>query len=270
MTAQLKALASREQVTLYTVLLAGFQVVLGRHSGQDDFVVGSPFLGRGRPGFEKVVGYFINMVPLRANLAGDPPFGDFLRQVGSTVLDALQHEDYPFSLLIDRLKVKRDPSRTPLVQVTFAIEKARLSSSVGAWRFTDPQTGQGSGERVAGLRVEPYLMEHRTSQTDLELVLEEGDGVVDGVVQYNTDLFDAQTMARLVGHYQTLLAGAAADSSRRLSELPWLTELERRQILYDWNNTRKDYPSDLCLHQLFEQQVQRARKRLPCAVANTP
>jgi hypothetical protein len=122
---RLKALAASVGTTLYTVLLAAFQVQLGRYTGREDFLVGCPFAGRSRPEFQDVVGYFINMLPLRADLSGDPPFAALLRRVGATVLDALEHQDYPFALLVERLSVERDPSRAPLVQVSFTLELAQ-------------------------------------------------------------------------------------------------------------------------------------------------
>ncbi len=279
---RLKAVAQREQVTLNTVLLSAFAVLLGRWSGQDDFLIGCPFTGRSRPEFERVVGYFINLLPVRVRLGPELTVRDLLRQVGATVLDAMQHQDYPFPLLVDRLKIQRNPSRPPLVQVTFALDKAhRVGDAVGR-RFA----GQAEAiVNVGGLQTETYSVEHRACPIDLEVALEEEAGIVEGIVRGNTDLFDPGTMARLVGHYLTLLEGitrtqarsasagtgpgrpvagapglCGADSSDpsglscRVAELPWLTEAERRQVLYDWNDTRFDYPR-LCLHQPFEQQA---------------
>jgi len=255
LTRRLKALASTEGVTLYTVLLSAFQALLGRYTGQNDFVVGSPFAGRSRPEFEQVVGYFINMLPLRANLAADPPFRVLLRQVGATVLQALQHQDYPFPLLVERLNLKRDPSRPPLVQASFTLEKAHRRVGVGSWSFFLPQAEVRLN--VGGLRAEPYRIEQRSCQADLEMVLEEDGGSIYGMLRGNAELFDEATIRRLVGHFQTLLAGAAADPDRRLSELPLLTPAEERQVLHEWNDTRTDYPRDRCLHQLFEEQVEK-------------
>jgi len=261
LTRRLKTLASSEGVTLYTVLLSAFQVLLGRHSGQDDFVIGSPFAGRSRPEFERIVGYFINMLPLRANLSGDPTFRTLLRSTGSMVLEALQHQDYPFPLLVERLNLKRDPSRAPLVQASFTLEKAHRSVGVGSWSFFLPESEVRLN--VGGLKAEPFHIQQRSCQMDLEIVLEEGEGVITGMLRYNADLFDEDTIRRMAQHYQTLLEGAAADPTRRLSELPLMTPGERRQVLHDWNDTHTDYPRDLCLHQMFEQQVERT----PDAVA---
>ncbi|HTU20950.1 MAG TPA: amino acid adenylation domain-containing protein [Gemmataceae bacterium] len=261
LTRRLKALAAAEGVTLYTVLLAGFQVLLGRHSGQDDFVIGSPFAGRSRSEFERVVGYFINMLPLRANLTGDPVFRDLLRQTGATVLETLQHQDFPFPLLVERLSLKRDPSRAPLIQASFTLEKAHRPVGVGSWSFFLPQSGVRLN--VAGLHAEPYRVEHRTCQMDLEMILEEDGGTIYGMLRYNTEVFDEATIVRLSEHYRNLLEGAAADPERRVSELPLLTAEEERRLLHECNDTDADYPRDVCLHHLFEQQA----ARTPDAIA---
>jgi len=179
-----------------------------------------------------------------------------LRQTGATVLEALQHQDYPFPLLVERLNLKRDPSRAPLVQASFTLEKAHRPVGLGSWSFFLPR-----GEvrlNVGGLRGEPYPVAHRTCQMDLEMVLEEGAGVIHGMARYNADLFDADTMRRMMAHYLNLLEGAVTDPERRVSELPLLTPAEERRVLHEWNDTRADYPRDLCLHQLFERQVEKA------------
>ncbi|MHB1426225.1 MAG: non-ribosomal peptide synthetase, partial [Gemmataceae bacterium] len=255
LTRRLKALAAAEGVTLYTVLLSAFEVLLGRHSGQDDFVIGSPFAGRSRTEFENVVGYFINMLPLRAKLSADPTFRALLHQTGATVLEALQHQDYPFPLLVERMNLPRDPSRTPLVQASFTLEKAHRPVGMACWSFFLPQTEVRLN--VGGLPAEPYRLEHRTCQMDLEMILEESDGTIYGMLCYNTDLFDEQTILRLVDHYLALLNSALDDPQRRISELSLLTPDEERLMLREWNDTRADYPGDLCLHHLFEQQAAR-------------
>lgn len=261
LTAQLRALAAAEGVTLYTVLLAAFQVLLGRHSSQDDFVIGSPFAGRSRSDFERVVGYFINMVPLRADLSGDPRFRDLLQRTGATVLEALQHQDYPFPLLVERLNVKRDPSRAPLVQASFTLEKAHRPVGMGCWSFFLPQSAVRIN--VGGMHGEPYRLEHRTCQMDLEMILEEDEGTIYGMLRYNTDVYDEATIARLAEQYRVLLEGAVHHPERRVSELPLLTPEEERRLLYDWNDTHADYSREVCLHQLFEQQA----ARTPAAIA---
>jgi amino acid adenylation domain-containing protein len=253
LTRRLKELAAEEGVTLYAVLLTTFQVLLGRYSGQDDFIIGSPFAGRSRSAFERVVGCFINMLPLRANLSGHPPFRELLRRTSATVLEALQHQDYPFPLLVERLNLPRDPSRTPLVQVSFTLEKAHRPVGLGSWSFFLPEAEVRLN--VGGLQAEPYRVEHRTCQMDLEMVLEEGDGAIYGMLRYNEDLFDEETIVRLVDNYQNLLKSVLSDPQRGILELPLLTTEEERRLVHVWNDTQLAFPRDLCLHQLFEQQA---------------
>jgi non-ribosomal peptide synthetase component F len=200
-----------------------------------------------------VIGYFINMLPLRADLSADPLFSALLKRVGATVLDALQHQDYPFSLLVERLKVERDPSRAPLVQVSFTLEKSHRSQQLGAWRFFLPPSG--AKLTLGGLQIEQYYVEQHASQSDLEMAFEEGDGTVEGMLRYNQDLFNTETVRRMVGHFLTLLDGIADNPDRRLSELPWLTAVEHRLVVRDWNATRVDFPQAPCLHHLFERKA---------------
>jgi amino acid adenylation domain-containing protein len=248
----LRALAAAEGVTLYTVLLAAFGVLLWRYTGAEDFLVGAPCAGRSHPDFEAVVGCFINMLPLRANLAGDPTFRVLLLRIGAALLDAIEHQDYPFDLIVERLGIERDPSRAPLVQTSFTLERAHRSRALSSWRFFTPPSGARLD--VGGLQVEQYDLQDRSSQLDLEMVCEEGDGTVAGLLRYNSDLFEPETANRMVGHFLELLQSAARTPDCRLSALPWLTEAERRLVLHEWNQTRVDFPKGLCLHHLFEQQ----------------
>jgi amino acid adenylation domain-containing protein len=254
LTARLKDLAAAEGATLFAVLLAGFQALIGRYAGRDEFLVGSPFAGRGRREFEGVVGYFVNVLPLRADLSGDPSFRKLARRASSTVLGAFEHQDFPFALLVERLNPERDPARPPLVQVTFAVQKAHRPGESGASRFLLP----GSEFRldVGGLQTEPYPIGQRVCQADVELVLEERDGTVEGILGHNADLFAPETMARFVGHLRTLLDAATAEPDKPLSRLPWLTAAEREQVLFGWNQTAAEFPRGVRLHELFERQTQ--------------
>src|SRR5262249_6594708 len=154
--------------------------------------------------------------------------------------EAMHHQDYPLALLVEGMNLERDPSRAPLIQVAFTLETSHRLAEMGAWRFAPPEAHLHM--EVGGLQTEPYPVAQRASQLDLEVVLEEGAQTIDGILRYNADLFDPETMSRLVRHFQTLLEGAVADPDGRLTELPWLTEAERRQVLHECNQTRADYP----------------------------
>jgi amino acid adenylation domain-containing protein/thioester reductase-like protein len=256
----LKSIARANGVTLYVLLLAAFQVMLHRYTDQEDILVGSPMAGRSKAEFEAVVGYFINPVVLRANFSDDPGFIAFLQQVRQTVLGALEHQDYPFPILVERLQPLRDPSRSPLFQVMFNMPKAHRLEDQGAALFA---LGEADARMDFGaIEMELFPVEQQMAMFDMLLAMVEGNGMFSASLQYNTDLFDATTIARFVGHFQILLEAIAADPDRRVSSLPLATEAERRQLLIEWNDTESYRPA-LCAHQLFEAQVERT----PNAVA---
>jgi len=259
LTEQLKELAQTEGATLYMTLLAAFQVLLYRYTGQEDILVGSPTSGRSKAEFASIVGYFINSVVTRADLSGNLSFRDFLSQVRQTVLGALDHQDYPFALLVEKLQVERDSSRAPLFQAGFVLQKFLESQDLQKVLLSSKKTLMNWG----GLEVEPFVLEQYESQYDLFLEMLEEDSSLVGLLKYNADLFDQQTIARMASHFQNLLEGIVNDPQQRVTALPLMTEVEREQILVEWNNTKTDYPKDKCIHQLFEEQVEKS----PDAVA---
>lgn len=261
LTQELKALGHRHGATLYMTLLAAFQVMLHRYTGQGDILVGSPTTGRQRAALAGLVGYFINPVVLRANLSGNPPFTAFLDQVKQTVLAAFAHQDYPFGLLVERLQPKRDPSRPPIFQTMFTLQQSPLADSQ---ELASLALGEaGSQIELEGMVLESVALAQRAVQFDLALVAAEtADGM--GIsLQYNSDLFEATTISCMLDHFLTLLEGIAAQPNQRLSDLPLLTAVERQQLFMTWNDTQADYPEAVCLHTLFENQVQQT----PDAVA---
>ncbi|NEO45896.1 MAG: amino acid adenylation domain-containing protein [Moorea sp. SIO4A3] len=253
LTEQLKELAQTEGATLYMTLLAAFQVLLYRYTGQEDILVGSPTSGRSKGEFASIVGYFVDSVVMRADLSGNLSFRDFLSQVRQTVQGALAHQDYPFALLVEKLQVERDSSRAPLFQAGFVLQKFQESQDVPKWFFSSKKTLTNWG----GLEVEPFVLEQYEIQQDLFLEMLEEDSSLVGFLKYNADLFDQQTIARMADHFQNLLEGIVNAPQQRVTALPLITEVEREQILVEWNNTKTDYPKDKCIHQLFEEQVEK-------------
>jgi len=246
---KLRDVGKCEGSSLYTLLLAAFLVQLYRYTNQEDILVGSAMAGRSaHQEFKKIVGYFSDPVVLRANLSGNPTFKEFLAQIRGTVFRALRHQDYPFPLLVERLDANRDLSRPPLFQVAFTWQKHR-------WYETASNL---SGKQGKYLSMKPYSSGlQRGSVLDLNLQIEEAGSSLVANWQYNTDLFDAATISRMAGHFQTLLEAIVANPEQRVAQLPLLTEAERNQLLVEWNNTRTEYPQDKCIHQLFEEQVER-------------
>jgi amino acid adenylation domain-containing protein len=250
LTDQLRVLARSQGATLYATMMAAFQVLLHRYSGQDDIRVGSPTAGRTRREWRRTIGYFVNPVVLRADLSGNPTFTDFLAQVRGTVAGALAHQDYPFPLLVEQLETVRDRSRSPLFQAHFAWEKP-----IGVLEDTDGLNGPARFD-MGELVLESLPLKRDTSQFELSLMVLEAGQSLSITLQYNTDLWDETTIARLAGHYRTLLEGIIADPTCRVRDLPLLTEAEWQQILVSWNETSMPYPT-ACLHRLIEAQVER-------------
>ncbi len=241
-TDRLQAYAANRGATPFMVLLAAFQALLHRYTGQEDLVVGTPMAGRsGAPGFDRVVGYFTNLVPLRARFSADPSFDDLFAEVRGSTLDALQHQDYPFSLLVERLGVARDASRAPLCDVILAWEGA-------------PPAAAKEAEGGLDLRLERLAQLGAAVDTAWS-IFHRGDGGLALAIQYNVDLFDAETIEAMARHFGVLLRGVAENPSLRVSQLPLMESEERRRILFDWNRTGAEARTDAAFHRLFEERV---------------
>lgn len=252
LTTNLKALAQQEGTTIYTLLLAAFQILLYRYTHQEDILVGSPTSGRNKPEFSDIFGYFVNPVVLRANLSGEPSFKSFLSQVRQTVLEALAHQDYPFPLLVERLQPQRDPSRSPIFQVFFVFQKLQQASEIQQLFLEKNESFINWG----GLKMMPFAITQPEGQFDLTLEIADSGTSLVGSWIYNTDLFDATTIARMIGHFQTLLTAIVQTPEETVDRLPLLTTSELDRLLLDWNNTLENYPL-LCIHQWFERQVEK-------------
>jgi len=228
LTQQLKTLAQTERATLFMTLLAAFHTLLYRYTGQTDIVIGSPtVIARDQPAFADVVGYFINVIPLRADLSGNVPFRALLQQVRQTVLAGVDHRDFPLTLLVERLQPDRDPGRSPLIQVVFTFHN-QLGDLIDL--FVGEES---SGARVTwgSLELEPFHIAQQEGQFDLSLEMGESGGRLYGRLKYNTDLFDADTVARMAQHFEMLLAAVVADPQQGVADLNLLTVDERRQLL---------------------------------------
>ncbi len=232
----LAGLARSHHVTLYSTLLAAFFVLVGRYGRQRDLLVGSPTSGRGAVELADQVGYYVNPVPLRADLSGGPTFVDFLAATHRTVLAALEHEDFPFALLAERLHPVRNPSRSPLFQVLFSLHQGRGTAL--AEGLAELALGEeGHHLELAGLRFESLRLDRVMAQFDLTLAVAERGGALTASLQYATALFDRTTMERMLGHYQALLGALLEDPGRSIDRLPLLTAAESRQLLVEANDT---------------------------------
>jgi amino acid adenylation domain-containing protein len=242
----LKALCRREEVTLFTLLLAAFQTLLYRYSGQEDILVGTPVAGRNRTEVEALIGFFVNTLVMRSDFSGHPTFRQLLARVSRVVREAYASQDLPFEKLVEELQPDRDLSRSPIFEVMFILQNAPTSAL-----------------KLEGLTMEPLKAETGTSKFDLTLEMGEAGNRMIGSAQYNTDLFETSTIQRLLGNFQTLLEGIVANPDEPVATLPLLAKAERDRLLREWNDTGADYPRASCLHQLFEEQA----ARTPDAVA---
>jgi amino acid adenylation domain-containing protein/thioester reductase-like protein len=247
LTARLKELARAEGTTLFAVLLAGYQALLHRLTGQDNVLVGTPVAGRSRPEFAGLVGYFVNMLVMRADLSGRPTFRAFLGQVRQTVLDALDHQDFPFALLVERLQPARDLSRSPLFQAGFVLKRAHTVERTGT-------NGHAAPLHLGGLVLEPIDLDVRAVPFDWNLLVEEAGDGLDAALQYNTDLFDAGTIERWMACFRTLLEAAVADPDRPVAALPLLAADEQARLLATCAGPQVARPN-VPLHRLIEAQV---------------
>jgi amino acid adenylation domain-containing protein len=233
--------------TLFMAVLAVFQAVLARHAGQDDVAVGTAVADRPDPALEGVIGLFLNLLVLRGDLSGDPTFRTLLLRGRETALGALAHAELPFEQLVEALQPERDLSRGPLFQVLFTLRSEPLPELV-----------------LPGLALRPADTFPGAVQFDLSLLLEASrSGGIDGWIEHSSDLFDGTTVERLALHCGHLLASAAADPDRRLSDLPLLSEAERAALLVQWNDTRLEVPGpEACIHELVQAQVERTPDRI--------
>jgi amino acid adenylation domain-containing protein/non-ribosomal peptide synthase protein (TIGR01720 family) len=246
LTEAIASLSQHERVTPFMLLLAAFDILLYRYTGQMDILVGSPISNRNRSEIEGLIGSFINTLVFRANLSGNPSFRELLARVREVSLGAYAHQDLPFELLIEALQLERDLSYSPLFQVMFVLQNAPASDL-----------------ELPDLTLSAVKTGSQVSTFDLTLSMEQTDEGLLGSWEYSTDLFDAATIARMTQHFQTLLDGIVAQPDLPIARLPLLTLAEERQLLHEWNDTQADYPRDLCVHQLFKQQA----KRTPDAIA---
>lgn len=243
---ELQALCRREEVTLFMLLLAAFQVLLFRYTRQADLLIGTPIANRTRAETEGLIGLFANTLVLRTDLAGDPPICELLQRTRASALAAYEHQDLPFEQLVDALELERDLSRNPLFQVMFVLQNVPLQEP-----------------RLPGLTFEPLPVENNTTKFDLWLSLIEGPHSLGGSIEYNTDLFEATTIGRLLEHFQMVLSAMVVSRQQRISQIPLLAAPEEDLVLRRWNATRRAYPQEHCLHRLVEAALERS----PDAVA---
>jgi amino acid adenylation domain-containing protein len=239
-TEKLATLARSEGASLFMAIMAAFQSLMGRWSGQDDVVVGTPIAGRNRAELEGLIGFFVNTLPVRGDLRGDPTFRELLRRTREATLDAYAHQDLPFEKLVAEIHPERSLSHGPVFQVMLTLQNL-------------PE-----GElRLGELRIEQVLAQEVAAKYDLAFTLAETPAGLSGSVQYNPDLFDEATVARMARHLGRLMEGAAAHPDTRLSRLPLMDDAERALVVDEWNRTAREMEEEVCVHDLFARQAAR-------------
>ena len=237
----LKELSKQHGATLYMTLLAGWAALLGRLSGQQDILIGTPVANRRQGELEKLIGFFVNTLVLRTDLSGRPRVGELLERVKNQSLGAQQHQDIPFEQVVEVVQPERSLAHSPLFQVMFAWQNAPR----GALDLV--------GLKTMGLE----MATHRVARFDLTVSLWEMDERIAGGVEYATALYEKATIERYMGYWRRMLEGMVAGSGQIVDCLELLPEGERYQLLYEWNRTEAHYPQK-CIHELFEDQVRRS------------
>ncbi|MFD2169214.1 amino acid adenylation domain-containing protein [Tumebacillus lipolyticus] len=243
LTEALHSLSAQEGATLYMTLVSAFQALLARYTGQTDILVGSPIANRNRREVEPLIGVFINTLVLRSEVTGEQNFRQLLQQVKRTTLDAFAHQDVPFEKLVEELQPERNTAYSPLFQAMFNMLNAPMSLS------------------LPGLALQAKELDSGTAKFDITLQMRETERGLYGEWEYNTDLFDASTITRMIAHFETLLWGIVEQPEQPICTLPLLGEAERQQMLIEWNRTGDADREELCIHQLFERQVERTPDR---------
>ena len=232
------ALSRAQGVTQFMILLAAFQALLHRYSGQADIAIGTPIAGRNRTETEGLIGFFINTLVLRTDLSANPSFAELLGRVRDVALNAYSNQDIPFEKLVEELNPQRSLSQTPLFNILFAAHSLATPSS-----------------ELPGLSQRPYEVFNGAAKCDFYLSVITRETGLTLRAEYDAELFEPATVERMLRHYRTLLETLVADPAVRIDDAALLSAAEKHQMLIEWNDTQTDYPSGQCLHQLFEAQV---------------
>ncbi|HEU4875852.1 MAG TPA: condensation domain-containing protein, partial [Pyrinomonadaceae bacterium] len=261
--AALRRLSHECDTTLFTTLATAFMTLLHRYTGQNELLLGTVTSGRNSARFADLVGYFVNPVILKGEFSGRPSFKSLLTRMRTTVREALEHQDYPFPLLVERLQPENDASRSPLIQAMLVYQKAHLPGQEGLARAAVGEAG--AVLKMGELEIESQTLNQRTGQFDLMLRVAETTTDIRASLDYDTELFDASTIEQMIDNFQTLIDAVVANCDLPISELALLTAGEERQLV-SWNETRMQYAG--CIHELFEAQVERTPHALALVYEN--
>ena len=247
LTQQIKKLSQKSNCTLFMTLISAFSILMAKYSGQKDIVLGSPIANRNHKDIESLIGFFVNTLILRFDLSSNPAFEDFLQQNRNVILDAYAHQDISFEQLVEELQPGRSLSHSPLFQVLFVLQNAPM----GKLELPD-------------LTISPINQDSEISKYDLSMILEENDDTsgIDGTVEFNTDLFKPETIERLIGHFKNILQEIVKAPDQSIYQYEIMSPSELQTILYQWNETDISYAKDKCIHELFEEQVEKTPDKI--------
>ncbi len=237
---QLKQLAYKTGTSMYMVMLAAYYVLLHKYTGQEDIVVGTPTAGRSHPELHRLIGMFVNTLPLRNQVKGDMQFVKLLSSIKQNTLDAFNNQDYQFEKLVDKLELKRDMGHNPLFDTMFVFQNMMLAQTSGS-----------------DLEFAPYKYKNNISKFDLTLFAQWDKDEIDCEMEYCTKLFKADTIARLIEHYQNILNEIAIGHKKRIYQIEMLSQTEKQQFMYEYNNKKAEYPYNKTMHELFQEQAER-------------
>lgn len=252
-TNRLKAIVRDENSTLYIVLLAAFNILLSKYTNQDEIVVGSPAAGRNHPELENIVGYFVNSMVVKSRVIESLSFREYLLNLRKIVLEALDHQDYPFSLLVEKMQHYRGASRSPFFDVMFVLERPHLLKELGLAGFI--LSDSGAKINIGGLKMESYHIEQNVAQFDLTLSIVEKADSLSASFQFNTDLFEKSTIRQMAEHFCNLLTEISENPGQGISELSLISQQERNVLANSWNSTGNNFQNQLLIHELFEERV---------------
>ncbi len=250
---KIKELSKNLNTTDFVVLLSAFNVLLSKYSGQNDIVVGTPTTGRTVPELENIVGYFVNPVPVRSKIEDDESFADFISDTREKVIGAIEHQDYPVNLLVEKLKIKRDPSRSPLFQVMFIYQQAHLLADEGLSGFAIGKDGMTMN--LGGLPVESVSVDDMKSPFDISLMMAETNNGFGASITFDVSLFENETIIRMLNHFTQIIRNIVENPNIKIKNIDILTDNEKKVLLYEWNNKPYNLPRFNNVVDWFDSQV---------------
>ncbi|NOX38147.1 MAG: amino acid adenylation domain-containing protein [Calditrichaeota bacterium] len=250
---KMKRLSEQTGATPYQILLAAFKILLHRYSQQEDIIVGTPTSGRTRPEFMQTVGYFVNPIPLRTRIDPLQPFTTYLQQVRQTVIQGLEHQDYPFPLMVEKFNPQRDPSRNPIFQVMFILQRTQQLGDMDLSSFVLGK--EGARMNLGGIPLESLELEQRIAPFELTLMMAEQNEHLLADLVYNVDLYRPETIERMLNHFRRILEVVSDQPDTRIKDISLLTDEEHRWLVQELNRTEAPFPKDQPVHRWFESAV---------------